>query len=72
MELKINDEEISLLRSILSQMAIQDHSSVLGFMHGLDRFVSLNLPLKKKQKDALNLLANKIGLAAGIKNVKKS
>ena len=71
MELKVNEIELSLLKSIFEQMAIQDHSSMLGFMHGMNRFVSLNIALKKNQKETLDDLAAKLGVSHGIKRVKK-
>lgn len=61
-EVKLTSDEIAVLRSVLSKFAIRGRTGELGVVHGLDRFVSANLILKKSDREALNTIASKVGL----------
>jgi hypothetical protein len=63
-EVKLTSEEIAVLRSTLSKFAVRGRTGELGVLHGLDRFVSTQLILKKSDRDALNAIAAKVGLRA--------
>lgn len=62
MEIKLNNEETSVLRVLLSQLTIKSRTGELGIIHGMDRFVSTNQVFKKKELEHLDQLAQKIGL----------
>ena len=63
-EVKLTSEEIAVLRFTLSKFAVRGRTGELGVLHGLDRFVSTQLILKKSDRDALNAIAAKVGLRA--------
>lgn len=63
-EVKLTSEEIAVLRSTLSKFSVRGRTGELGVLHGLDRFVSTQLILKKSDRDALNAIAAKVGLRA--------
>ncbi|HEY8668315.1 MAG TPA: hypothetical protein VIL86_16820 [Tepidisphaeraceae bacterium] len=58
----LNDDEISALRTVLSQLVIRERTGEVGILHGLDRFVSTNVCLKKPQRAALDSALRKLGL----------
>jgi len=61
-DVKLTSEEIAVLRSALSKFVIRGRTGELGVLHGLDRFVSTQLILKKSDRDTLNAIASKVGL----------
>jgi hypothetical protein len=61
-DVKLTSEEIAVLRAALSKFAIRGRTGELGVLHGLDRFVSTQLILKKQDRDVLNAIASKVGL----------
>lgn len=63
-EVKLNPEEVAVLRSALSKFAIRGRTGELSVLHGLDRFVSAQLVLKKSDRDTLNGIAAKLGLCS--------
>jgi hypothetical protein len=69
MEIKINNEEASLMRFVLDQLKVKQRTGEIGISHGLDRFVSTNHSFKKQELDKLDSIAKKFGLANGIKRI---
>lgn len=61
-EVKLTPDEIAVLRCALSKLTVRGRTGELGILHGLDRFVSTQLILKKADRDALNSIASKVGL----------
>lgn len=68
-EVKLTAEEASVLRLALANVAVRARTGELGIVHGADRFVSTNTCLRKPDREALNRVAAKLGLAAGIREV---
>lgn len=64
METKIRDNEIEVLRKILTHVVIKSRTGEIGIMHGAERFVSTNNILKKEEIDSLERLLNKIGISS--------
>ena len=62
MEVKFDNNEIEILRKILSQVAIKKRTGELGIVHGMNRFVSTNTVFRKEQIDILDKVAKKCGL----------
>jgi hypothetical protein len=62
MDIKLTLEEVETLRLIFSKLCIRRRTGELGFLHGLDRFVSLQIVLKKTAIEVLENIAKKIGL----------
>jgi len=48
-------------------LAIRRRTGELGIVHGMERFVSTQLPLKAAQQTALDALARKLGLSGGVR-----
>ncbi len=65
-EIKLADEEIEVLRLALKVLAIKSRTGQLGIVHRVDRFVATQQILKKGQRDTLDAVAKKLGLARGI------
>ena len=63
---KLTDEEIRLLRVVLAHLAIKTRTGELGITHGLDRFVSAGVALKKAERETLDATAKKLGLSSGL------
>ena len=66
MEIKLNPEEVSVLKEVLKHMKIRKRTGELGIMHGSDRFVSTNNAFKKHHLAILDQTAKKIGLTNGV------
>lgn len=66
-DVKLSSEELQLLRMIISPLVIKSRTGELGISHGMDRFVSSQVILKKKDLELLDSLAKKVGLGNGIK-----
>ncbi|MDN5204134.1 hypothetical protein QQ008_22265 [Fulvivirgaceae bacterium BMA10] len=71
MEVKLNNEEIEILREVLKQLRIRRRTGELGIIHGVDRFVSANIVFKKPHLELLDGIAQKIGVANGIGKTEK-
>lgn len=66
-ETKLSAEEAQVLRAIIAPLAIKSRTGELGILHGMDRFVSTQVILKKKELDVLDSVAKKLGLSGGVK-----
>jgi hypothetical protein len=64
MEVKLTAQEASTLAFVLRALAVKNRTGELGIMHGMDRFVSANLILKKGERLELNSVAAKVGAEA--------
>ena len=62
MEIKLTQEEVDTLKPIISKLCIRRRTGELGILHGLDRFVSLQIILKKLNIEVLENIAKKVGL----------
>ncbi len=71
MEIKLNQSETALLKTILSEIKIKKRTGELGILHGINRFVSTNVVFKKEHIAVLDELARKMGLQNGINKVDK-
>jgi hypothetical protein len=67
MEIKLSKEEASILREVLAHMKIRNRTGELGILHGMERFVSTNVTLKKQHLELLDSAAKRLGLSNGIK-----
>lgn len=66
-DLKLSSEELEVLRAVTAPLAIKSRTGELGILHGMERFVSTQVILKKKELDVLDSLAKKLGLSSGMK-----
>lgn len=66
-EVNLSDDEARLLRLALSHIVVKARTGELGIVHGLDRFVSTNTPLRGPDLKSLDSAAKKLGLANGVK-----
>ena len=64
MEAKLNAEEINALRLALSAIVIKERTGEFGILHGMDRFVSAQVILKKPARAALDSVMRKTGAAS--------
>jgi hypothetical protein len=62
-EVKLTQEEVAVVRAVLSRVVIRERTGEIGILHGADRFVSSQLLLKAKERKALRAVASKMGLA---------
>lgn len=69
MEIKLTESEATLLHSILGRLVMRSRTGEVGFMHGDNRFVSMQLRLKREIKPLLNELAKKVSLSAGVREI---
>lgn len=60
----LTDEEAAVLREVLAHLVVQQRTGRIGVRHGLDRFVAIDLVLKKPQRLLLESAARKVGVAA--------
>jgi hypothetical protein len=58
----LTEDEVSVLREVISRLVVRDRTGELGIPHGLGRFVSTHLRLKKTDRVSLDAAARKIGL----------
>ena len=70
-DVKITSDELQVLRTILSLLVIKSRTGELGICHGMDRFVSSQIILKKKDLELLDSLSKRVGLNNGIKQTNK-
>jgi hypothetical protein len=61
-EIKLTSDEVFILKAILSKLAIKGRTGEIGIVHGMDRFVSSQLILKKPERELLTSIAKKLGL----------
>jgi hypothetical protein len=66
---KLSSEELQILRAALAPLVVKIRTGELGILHGMERFVSTKVILKKKDLDVLDSAAKKLGLGDGIKRV---
>jgi F0F1-type ATP synthase epsilon subunit len=66
-ETKLSSEELQVLRAVIAPIVVKSRTGELGILHGMGRFVSTQVILKKKDLDVLDSVAKKIGLGGGIK-----
>jgi hypothetical protein len=64
---KLSPEELQVLRAVLVPLVIKSRTREVGILHGMDRFVSTQVILKKKDLDVLDAAAKKLGLSVGMK-----
>jgi hypothetical protein len=64
---KLSPEELQVLRAVLAPLVVKSRTGELGILHGMDRFVSTQVILKKKDLGALDAVAKKLGLSGGMK-----
>ena len=65
-DLNLSTEEAALLRSVLAPLVIKSRTGEVGILHGMGRFVSTQVILKKRELDTLDEVARKLGLGSGI------
>ena len=66
MEIKLDSDEIEILKRVINPLVVQKRSGQVGILHGMDRFVTTNVSLKESQKKVLEGIFQKLGLS-GIK-----
>jgi len=59
----LSEEELKELKTVLSTIHLKERTGEIGILHGLDRFVSAKIILKKKEVEALDAIAKRCGLA---------
>lgn len=64
---KLSSEELQVLRAVLAPLVVKSRTGELGVLHGMDRFVSTQVILKKKDLNVLDAVAKRLGLNGGIK-----
>lgn len=64
-------EESDVLRAVAGRLSIRKRTGEVGILHGMERFVSTQLCLKKKERQALDSALEKLGLRGGIKETEK-
>ena len=62
MKVDFYEEEIELLKIVLSKVVIQQRTGSIGIIHGQDRFVSTNISLRKWHQKSLVSAYKKLGL----------
>lgn len=67
MEMNLSSEEIEILKMALSKLIVKNRTGEIGILHGLDRFISTQICLKKKERENLDALMKKVGIPKGLK-----
>jgi len=62
MDIKLTEDEIAAVRAVLSQVVMQERSGQIGIMHGANRFVTMNVSLKKHGQGVLAAAYKKLGV----------
>ncbi len=62
-EVRLTSDEADVLRRVLRTIAIRRRTGEVGVVHGMNRFVSTNQPLKQQDRESLNAAARKLGLS---------
>jgi hypothetical protein len=60
---KLTAAEADVLRTVLGTLLVKGRTGELGVLHGADRFVSTQQILRKPDREALDAIARKVGLA---------
>jgi hypothetical protein len=68
-ELKLTPEEATALQRVLQAVAIRERTGEIGVIHGLERFVSTQVTLKRHDLELLDSIARKVGLVQGLRRV---
>lgn len=63
-DIKVTTEEATVLKAVLARLAIRSRTGEVGIVHGMDRFISSQLILKRGERELLAVLAAKVGLPA--------
>jgi hypothetical protein len=63
-DIKVTTEEAAVLKAVLARLAIRSRTGEVGIVHGMDRFISSQLILKRGERELLAVLAAKVGLPA--------
>ena len=61
-DVRLTAEEAEVLRRVLRTIAVRRRTGEVGVVHGMNRFVSTNQPLKQQERELLNAAARKLGL----------
>ncbi|WHI46933.1 hypothetical protein ACJJIE_04525 [Microbulbifer sp. TRSA001] len=69
MKIKLSDEEVSTLSAATKQLVVKKRTGEVGILHGMNRFVSAQVVLKKKDREALYSAFKKLGMAGFPKEV---
>lgn len=64
---KLSSEELQVLRAVIASLVVKSRTGELGILHGMERFVSTHVTLKKKDLEVLDSVAKKFGLSGGVK-----
>jgi hypothetical protein len=68
-EVRLTDEEAQVMRDVLRRLVIRTRTGEVGIVHGMERFVSSQAVLKRKELETLDSAARKLGLGGGVKRV---
>ncbi len=69
MKQTFDQEEVEILRALLSRLKVRKRTGELGIHHGADRFVGTGMSLRKKELDIADKIASKVGLTSGLNRV---
>lgn len=69
MKSTLEQEEVEMLRVLLSQLKIRKRTGELGIQHGADRFVGTRISLRKKELEVADRIAGKVGMVSGLQRV---
>lgn len=67
MTIVLTDDEGELLATVLRQLVVRDRTGEVGIAHGAERFVGTSMCLRKPERRALDRVAEKLGLADGVR-----
>ena len=62
MQIKFDEQELQMIALVLSKIAVKDRTGEFGLIHGANRFVSTNVPLKKAERQKLSSACRKLGI----------
>ncbi len=62
-EVRLAPDEVEVLRRVLRVCVIHRKSGQVGVLHGMNRFVSAHVSLRKQEREALDSVARKVGLS---------
>jgi hypothetical protein len=68
-DVKLSTDELEMLRVALTPLVIKIRTGELGIVHGMERFVSTHICLKKRELELLDAAAKKLGVGDGIKRI---
>src|SRR5205085_1231233 len=67
-DVKLSPEELAVLRSVLGAIVVKTRTGEVGVTHGMDRFVSSMVILRRRERDALDSALKKLGLGNGARH----